>query len=88
MTRLAGWPLVGAGLMLRSFMRLQETTPGFTAAGVLHLEINPTYKREQDYNVEFMSRRYQQLLQRVATVPGVVAVAANSDPPPMRSAPQ
>ena len=73
--------LVGAGLMLRSFIRLQETTPGFTADGVLHLEINPTYQRQEDYNVEFMSRRYQQLLQRVANVPGVVAVAANSDPP-------
>jgi putative ABC transport system permease protein len=73
--------LVGAGLTLRSFMRLQGTTPGFTAEGVLHLEINPTYQRQEDYNVEFMSRHYQRLLQQVATVPGVVAVAANSDPP-------
>jgi len=73
--------LAGAGLMLRSFTRLQNTSPGFTAEGVLHLEINPTYQRQEDYRVEFMSRRYQQLLQQVATVPGVVAVAANSDLP-------
>src|SRR5215216_1130987 len=73
--------LAGAGLMLRSFTRLQNTSPGFTADGVLHLEINPTYQRQEDYRVEFMSRRYQQLLQRVAEVPGVVAVAANSDLP-------
>ena len=73
--------LVGAGLMLRSLARLQNTSPGFSAEDVLHLEINPTYQRERDYNVEFMSRRYQQLLQRVSTVTGVVAVAANSDPP-------
>jgi predicted permease len=73
--------LAGAGLMLRSFTRLQNTTPGFTADGVLHLEINPTYYRKEDYRVEFMSRRYQQLLQQIATVPGVVAVAANSDLP-------
>ena len=73
--------LAGAGLMLRSFTRLQNTSPGFTADGVLHLEINPTYKRQEDYRVEFMSPRYQQLLQQVATVPGVVAVAANSDLP-------
>src|SRR4029079_8422701 len=33
------------------------------------------------YRVEFMSRRYQQLLQKVATVPGVIAVGANSDLP-------
>src|SRR5687767_9810972 len=73
--------LAGAGLMLRSFTRLQNTSPGFNADGVLHLEINPTYKRHEDYRVEFMSRRYQQLLEQVATVPGVVAVAANSDLP-------
>src|ERR1044072_3179834 len=73
--------LAGAGLMLRSFMRLQSTSPGFTAEGVLHQEINPTYQRREDYSVEFMSRRYQQLLQRVAEVPGVIAVAANSDLP-------
>jgi len=73
--------LAGAGLMLRSFTRLKNTSPGFTAENVLHLEINPTYYRKEDYRVEFMSRRYQQLLQQVATVPGVVAVAANSDLP-------
>jgi putative ABC transport system permease protein len=73
--------LAGAGLMLRSFTRLQNTSPGFTADGVLHLEINPTYKSQQDYRVEFMSRRYKELLDEVAKVPGVVAVAANSDLP-------
>jgi predicted permease len=73
--------LAGAGLMLRSFTRLQNTSPGFTADGVLHLEINPTYRRKEDYRVEFMSQHYQKLLQQVATVPGVIAVAANSDLP-------
>jgi putative ABC transport system permease protein len=73
--------LAGAGLMLRSFTRLQNTSPGFTADNVLHLEINPTYHRQEDYRVEFMSRHYQQLLQQIATVPGVEAVAANSDLP-------
>jgi putative ABC transport system permease protein len=73
--------LSGAGLMLRSFARLQNTSPGFTADNVLHLEINPTYRRQEDYKVEFMSRHYQKLLQQIATVPGVVAVAANSDLP-------
>jgi predicted permease len=73
--------LAGAGLMLRTLRRLQDTSPGFTAEGVLHLEINPTYQRQEDYRVEFMARHYQRLLQQVATVPGVVAVAANSDLP-------
>ena len=73
--------LVGAGLMLRSFTRLQNTSTGFTAEGRLYLEINPTYQRQEDYRVEFMARRYQQLLQQIATVPGVVGAAANSDLP-------
>jgi predicted permease len=73
--------LAGAGLMLRSLTRLQNTSPGFDADNVLHLEINPTYRRQEDYRVEFMSRHYQQLLQQIATVPGVEAVAANSDLP-------
>ena len=73
--------LAGAGLMLRSFSRLQNTSPGFTADGVLHLEINPTYQRQEDYRVEFMSRHYRKLLDQIATVPGVVAVAANNDLP-------
>jgi putative ABC transport system permease protein len=73
--------LAGAGLMFRSFTRVQNTSPGFSAEGVLHLEINPTYQRQEDYRVEFMSQRYQELLERVAEVPGVIAVAANSDLP-------
>ena len=73
--------LAGAGLMLRSFTRLQNTSPGFTADGVLHLEINPTYRRQEDYRVEFMSRHYKRLLEQIATVPGVDAVAANNDLP-------
>ena len=73
--------LAGAGLMLRSFSRLQNTSPGFNSEGVLHLEINPTYRKQEDYRVEFMSRHYQQLLERIATVPGVIAVGANSDLP-------
>src|SRR6185369_9373847 len=73
--------LAGAGLMLRTLTRLQNTSPGFNADGVLHLEINPTYRSQEDYRVEFMSRRYQELLKQIATVPGVVGVAANSDLP-------
>ena len=73
--------LAGAGLMLRTFTRLQNTSPGFTAEGVLYLEINPTYRSREDYRVQFMSPRYRRLLEQIATVPGVVAVAANNDLP-------
>jgi putative ABC transport system permease protein len=73
--------LVGAGLMVRSLVRLQNTSTGFEAENLLHLEINPTYPTQHDYNVRFMSSLYQRLIDRVAQVPGVVAVAANSDAP-------
>jgi putative ABC transport system permease protein len=73
--------LVGAGLMVRSLLRLNSTPTGFEDSNVLHLEINPTYKRSEDYNVQYMSSLYQKLINRVAQVPGVIAVAANSDSP-------
>jgi putative ABC transport system permease protein len=73
--------LVGAGLMVRSLIRLHSSPTGFEDDNLLHVEINPTYKRREDYNVRFMSNLYQQLINRVAKVPGVIAVAANSDSP-------
>ncbi len=57
--------LVGAGLMLKSFWRLNHVDPGFSPAGVLTAQIDPTYK-EFDEVVEF----YRQLLERVSAIPG------------------
>src|SRR4026207_488588 len=55
--------LVGAGLLIKSFLRLQEVRPGFNAHNVLtaHLSLQgPKYKKDQQYE-EF----FRQLIERL-----------------------
>ncbi|HEY7184693.1 MAG TPA: ABC transporter permease [Blastocatellia bacterium] len=61
--------LIGAGLMLKSFWRLSHVDPGFSPAGALTAQVDPTYK-EFDEVVEF----YRRLLERVSAMPGVQCV--------------
>ena len=72
--------LVGAGLMIRSFLRLQQVDPGFEATNVLSMNIAlPTQKyREPQQKIVF----FDQLIERVRTLPGVKSVAA-IDPLPL-----
>jgi predicted permease len=63
--------LIGAGLLMRSFVRLQNVPPGFTTDHVLTMEVaatGPKY-REQKPVVNF----YKEVENRVAHLPGVVA---------------
>src|SRR6185312_6370858 len=65
--------LAGAGLLFRSFLRLQSVQPGFNAERVLTARIEPSgqnYRRDQDY-ISFYSR----VLQGVQAIPGVEAAA-------------
>jgi len=64
--------LVGAGLMTKSFIRLQQVDPGFEATNVVSMNIAlPTSKyREQQLNTF-----YDQLLERLKNLPGVKSVA-------------
>jgi putative ABC transport system permease protein len=64
--------LVGAGLMTKSFVRLQQVDPGFDATNVVSMNIAlPTSKyRQQQVNVF-----YDQLLERLRNLPGVKSVA-------------
>jgi putative ABC transport system permease protein len=68
--------LVGAGLMIRSFLRLLDTAPGFNPAHVLTMRIAlPRLKyREPDQVRAF----YQQLLQKLESLPGVQSVGAST----------
>jgi len=71
--------LVGAGLMIRSFAKLNEVDPGFKAAQVLTLRVAllPT-KYPED---EQVAQTFSQILERSAAVPGVVSAGAISDLP-------
>lgn len=71
--------LVGAGLVLRSVLKLKEVNPGFDARNVLMMEVNPTYN--SDESAQTRVDRFTRVLQRISEVPGVEAVAANNSPP-------
>jgi predicted permease len=75
--------LIGAGLMMRSFMRLQHTNSGFNPENLLTLRLNlPVAK------YDFPQRRafFQQLLERTRATPGVEAAGAAFNLP-LREAP-
>jgi putative ABC transport system permease protein len=68
--------LVGAGLMIRSFARLMAVDPGFDPDGVVTMRLTlPASKyRELDRWTAF----HEDLLRRVAAIPGATAVGINT----------
>ncbi|MDQ6861928.1 MAG: ABC transporter permease, partial [Verrucomicrobiota bacterium] len=63
--------LVGAGLLIKSFMRLQEVKPGFNPHHVLVASIAiPSAKYKDAQRPEF----FRQLTERLTSLPGVQAV--------------
>jgi putative ABC transport system permease protein len=68
--------LVGAGLLLRSFWRLSSVDAGFDPRRVLSLQVNPSGPRyrEDGPQVQF----YNDVLARIAAVPGVESVAGTT----------
>jgi predicted permease len=71
--------LVGAGLLVRSFARMLEVKPGFNGDGVVTMRMNFTSERyaEQGKSTQLLD----QLLPRVAALPGVAGVAVSNDLP-------
>jgi putative ABC transport system permease protein len=69
--------LVGAGLMIRSFHRLQQVNLGFNPDRLLTMSVRlaGSKYREGPQAAAF----YQQVLQRIEAVPGVQSVGAISD---------
>ncbi|HKW32031.1 MAG TPA: ABC transporter permease [Candidatus Acidoferrum sp.] len=63
--------LIGAGLLIRSFVRLQSVPTGFTTEHILTMEIAATGRKYREDNpvVNF----YREIESRIAHLPGVVA---------------
>jgi putative ABC transport system permease protein len=66
--------LVGAGLLIKSFVRLQEVKPGFNPERVLiaSLSLPGAKYKEDQHRIDF----YRALIERLKTFPGVKAVGA------------
>ena len=71
--------LIGAGLMIKSFMKLSEVDPGFKPANVLTMQVALAAQKypEPSQRTAF----FQQLVHRVESLPGVQAVGTISQLP-------
>ena len=61
--------LVGAGLLVRSFLRIQQVTPGFNPENVISMRLGASGR--QFPNPEARGEYFQQFADRLAAVPGV-----------------
>jgi putative ABC transport system permease protein len=67
--------LVGAGLMIKSFLHLQKVDPGFNPDNALVVNLSlPQRKYPED---DQRSAFYSQLIQKVSTLPGVQSTGAS-----------
>ena len=73
--------LVGAGLMMKSLFRLLQVDPGFRANQVLTMTLSLRHDRYQDDDVA--RNFWDQVLQRVRELPGVVSAAVATNTPMM-----
>jgi predicted permease len=68
--------LIGAGLLIRSFMRLQDVSPGFNADNVISMRLGASGRQfpNREAAVEF----FRQIGDKIAAVPGVTVRGAVS----------
>lgn len=66
--------LIGAVLLLRSFCRLHSVEPGFRPSNLLTVRLTLPRAR---YNTDVMKKTFfQELMERLATIPGVLGASA------------
>jgi predicted permease len=63
--------LIGAGLLVRSFVRLRSVAPGFTTEHVLTMQIAATDPKYRDDKA--LANLYREIETRIAHLPGVIA---------------
>ena len=71
--------LIGAGLMIRSILRIREVEPGLRPQNLLTAKIS--LPREKYEDAESTIRFYKQVLERVSNLPGVESVGLTSHLP-------
>ena len=71
--------LIGAGLMLRSFVRVMSQPPGIDTAG--RLTVNLTLPRSRYADADALRRARRELDTRFSGIPGVIAAGANNNLP-------
>ena len=71
--------LVGAGLLIRSFIRLQQVNPGFNTKNAMSANV-ALPGRKYPNSDQYLSF-FTQLMEKIAALPGVVAVGATQSLP-------
>jgi predicted permease len=71
--------LIGAGLLIRSFTRLQNVSPGFNPQGVLTFDLTMTGQRYDDKKA--VLNTYRQLWDRLEHSPGAIAAGGVTSMP-------
>jgi putative ABC transport system permease protein len=74
--------LLGAGVLLRSFMNIQRVDPGFDPRGVLTMRLTLARDRYPDAAANAF---FDRLVERVGAIPGVRGVSASSQFPPQET---
>jgi putative ABC transport system permease protein len=73
--------VIGSGLMIRAFWKLQQVNTGFDPGGVVSFSLNlPTVKYNNPERLQFVNS----LEQKLSAIPGVAAVSMASGLPPLR----
>jgi putative ABC transport system permease protein len=73
--------VIGSGLMIRAFWKLQQVSTGFEPAGVVSFSLNlPGSKYKQPDRLQFVNS----LQQKLSTLPGVTSASIASGLPPLR----
>jgi len=72
--------LVSAGLMIRSFIKLQNVSPGFNAGNILTMQLS--LPRSKYTTPAQTAAFYQQLLSKVEALPGAESAAISISLPP------